>query len=237
MIQPESDGLNVVLDRSNHIFSRVRMPREAALDSELLCLIAMFGSEQANRLQAGLVQRDFADLITKLKTTFKKLEESRDNVNGNEKEDSDESEESRYDWVSLGHRSKRFIRKTPTIDGILGPLGIIPPERKERKKIVREKLGERTAPEEVAPNRELTQEELDQDARKRVEIIRKKLEETGKTNFFNFIVDPDSFTQTIENIFHYSFLVKDGQAAVMVQQEVPFAGLCLVLSVLGNFLI
>ena len=33
-------------------------------------------------------------------------------------------------------------------------------------------------------------------------------------NFFQFIIDPDSFGQSIENLFHVSFLVKEGKVAI-----------------------
>jgi hypothetical protein len=49
------------------------------------------------------------------------------------------------------------------------------------------------------------------------------LDEKQKINFFEFVVDPQSFSQTIENIFHFSFLIKDGQAGLKVENDTPFA--------------
>lgn len=38
-------------------------------------------------------------------------------------------------------------------------------------------------------------------------------------NFFQFLVDPASFTQTVENIFDFSFLVRKGSASLSVDEE------------------
>ena len=38
--------------------------------------------------------------------------------------------------------------------------------------------------------------------------------EKKEVDFFNFLVDPTSFTQTVENVFDLSFLVKQGKAAL-----------------------
>ena len=41
----------------------------------------------------------------------------------------------------------------------------------------------------------------------------------GRVNFFNFLVDPDSYGQTVENIFHFDFLVKDGRAGIILGKD------------------
>lgn len=32
--------------------------------------------------------------------------------------------------------------------------------------------------------------------------------EGGKVHYFKFLIDPDSFSHTVENVFHFSFLIK-----------------------------
>jgi hypothetical protein len=106
---------------------------------------------------------------------------------------------------------------------MLGPLGIEPVERKERKKIVREKLAEKVNPEDVKNSSESI-DQTDKETAKRVANLRNYLERDEKPNdFFHFIVNPQSFSQTVENLFHFSFLVKDGQASLKVKDGVPIA--------------
>lgn len=38
-------------------------------------------------------------------------------------------------------------------------------------------------------------------------------------NLFQFVVNPDSFSQTVENLFHLSFLIKDGNASLQLDQN------------------
>lgn len=41
-------------------------------------------------------------------------------------------------------------------------------------------------------------------------------EQGGQTgiNLFKFLINPESYTQTVENIFYTSFLIKDRRAAI-----------------------
>lgn len=52
------------------------------------------------------------------------------------------------------------------------------------------------------------------------EPVKKKLKKHGvEINAVQFLFNPNSFTQTVENIFHYSFLVKKGFASICVRER------------------
>lgn len=51
---------------------------------------------------------------------------------------------------------------------------------------------------------------------------RQQLQERGnEIDFVRFLVNPKSFTQTIENIFNFSFLVKKGEAQIKMRKRLP----------------
>eukprot|EP00092_Neocalanus_flemingeri_P084600 GFUD01106315.1.p1 GENE.GFUD01106315.1~~GFUD01106315.1.p1 ORF type:complete len:173 (-),score=52.04 GFUD01106315.1:125-643(-) len=62
-----------------------------------------------------------------------------------------------------------------------------------------------------------------------------KYKETGRMplDYFRFVMDPDSFGTSIENIFHVSFLVKEGKVAIFVSKE---TGLPMIMPVRSNYM-
>jgi len=44
-----------------------------------------------------------------------------------------------------------------------------------------------------------------------VTAARKKLKKVKRKNFFECVVDPHSYSKTIENLFHFSFLIRNGR--------------------------
>ena len=49
--------------------------------------------------------------------------------------------------------------------------------------------------------------------------IIKALEQESGVNFFELVINPDDYGQTVENVFYASFLIKDGQVAIHVDDD------------------
>ncbi|KAG6032510.1 hypothetical protein E4U41_007213 [Claviceps citrina] len=53
------------------------------------------------------------------------------------------------------------------------------------------------------------------------------LRSTGGIDLMRFVVNPDSFGQTVENLFYVSFLIKDGRVAIELDEhDLPALGAC-----------
>jgi len=103
----------------------------------------------------------------------------------------------------------------------------IPRERKQRQPRMKDA---QVASHQQRPMRINDIAEEDQNTRvaKHVEFIMDCLKKEYKRSnkqpvpFYNFVIDPKSFSNTVENIFYVSFLIKDGFVAL---QEDPESGL------------
>ena len=52
-------------------------------------------------------------------------------------------------------------------------------------------------------------------------------QEGQRVHYFKFIVDPKSFSRTIENVFHFSFLVKVSDRHILTRSLLPSLSLSL----------
>ncbi|KAF7983272.1 hypothetical protein HWV62_22912 [Athelia sp. TMB] len=117
----------------------------------------------------------------------------------------------------------------------LGPLSI---EQKTRKQVKRAKL-EKHKEDERKPQ-EIREEDIarsENETTKNVAQVKfvsqesisfadsmwqltKLLEDQGEPiNMFQFIINPDDFAQSVENLFHLSFLIRDGTCAMELDEE------------------
>jgi non-structural maintenance of chromosomes element 4 len=80
-------------------------------------------------------------------------------------------------------------------------------------------------------------EEVDQEEMKKSEnetslnVVRlgQVLEEVGSTNLFKFFINPHDFAESVENLFHLSFLVRQGKCAVEWEGIEPIVCMCFAL--------
>jgi hypothetical protein len=45
------------------------------------------------------------------------------------------------------------------------------------------------------------------------------VEQNGPVNLFRFIINPNDFAQSVENLFYLSFLIRDGECALEIEEN------------------
>src|SRR6266404_6928415 len=45
------------------------------------------------------------------------------------------------------------------------------------------------------------------------------MEQNGPVNLFRFITNPNDFAQSVENLFYLSFLIRDGECALEIEED------------------
>ncbi|KAK0461991.1 Nse4 C-terminal-domain-containing protein, partial [Desarmillaria tabescens] len=196
------------------IFVVVRAPQEAALDSALLLLASGLGTQKARAIKCGGVSFDADELVTRL-VTFMGGRRFEDVVN----HDSDSGSEEEYpdttralDWQRIGRRALAKSRRVPAPSFMLGPLSIEVKKRSAKRARLEKNKEDQRRPQEL---QEADIVRSDNETTKNV--IWSLLERTGRINLFRFVINPQDFAQSVENIFHLSFLFHERKAGLEFQ--------------------
>ncbi|RHZ44827.1 hypothetical protein Glove_709g6 [Diversispora epigaea] len=211
-LRPDSDGLAHNLARANELIQKVKNTHEATLDSSLLVKTSILGVQKARRMKLDSNAFDVDDYISKLITLM-----------GGRQIDDDE-EDPVLNWKLVGDIASRCTFRVPTMEFMLGPLSI---EQKERRFGIRKAL-EKNKKDMTMPTQlgEKDIERQENETTRNVKMIWNILDEKQPINFFEFIINPESFGQTVENIFYLSFLVRDGKVDIDDESGQPILSLC-----------
>jgi len=138
-----------------------------------------------------------------------------------------------FDFAALGREAAVYLPPLPRFSFLFGPVDKVAAERRapQRRRKVESSGGEAARPTEIGADGEGGEEKGDvatQRQTARIAEQQKALKaiaagsgpeaKKGKS-FFEFVVQPESFTETVENIFDLSFLVKKGSAALHVSSD------------------
>ncbi|XP_007478929.2 non-structural maintenance of chromosomes element 4 homolog A [Monodelphis domestica] len=223
MLSSKSNKLTDALEQANQLFNRVSQAREAALDAQFLVLASDLGKEKANQLHSDMTLFDpssFAEDLLKFM-----------GLNRLEVEESDSEEETiiigflpQDSWLRIGLISIRFLKSAPTFHFLFGSFKTDPPvpkQRNERQKRKDNKEEERAMPAELKKMEESHQEATEKEVERILGLLQTYFREEPETpiSFFDFVIDPDSFARTVENIFHVSFIIRDGFARIRLDQD------------------
>lgn len=217
------DKLTEVLEEANTLFNEVSRAREAVLDAQFLVLASDLGKEKAKQLRSDLSSFDMLRYVETLLTHM--------GVNPLEAEEFIRDEDRTdielivYDsWKISGKTAENTFNKTHTFHFLLGSIYgefPVPKPRTDRPRQPRMIEEQRAMPAQLKCMEESHQEATEKEVERILGLLQTYFREDPDTpmSFFDFVVDPHSFPRTVENIFHVSFIIRDGFARIRLDQD------------------
>ncbi|EPY50681.1 Smc5-6 complex non-SMC subunit Nse4 [Schizosaccharomyces cryophilus OY26] len=204
LVDQENNALIETVASANDLFSSVEAPTEAALDALLLTKTVDLASMRTKQLHIGKPKFNIELYIRQIKQFL-----SQNSSNAV----SSQSNNHELAWSRLGKIAWKYQSRPASINLMVGPLSF---RKKERQVQRREKL-------QRAPNTSTQPILLNQDnisaqennTTKNVLQISRLLRKHQPIDLLKFITNPESYSQTVENLFYVSFLFKEGKAALI----------------------
>ncbi|OSC98648.1 hypothetical protein PYCCODRAFT_1417575 [Trametes coccinea BRFM310] len=215
------------LRSANHLFEQVHGISEATNDSGILVLFSQISAAKARAMKSGSGAFDVDDFVARLITYMGGRKPVSPADDADDFEDASEYDEGApLDWERIGRRALAKSRRVPAMDFMLGPLSIEPKKRAAAKRAKLEKNKEDMKKPQEIREEDITRSE--NETTKNVATLERLLEKTGSVNLFKFIINPNDFGQSVENMFYLSFLIRDGKCALEIEEETeePMIMLC-----------
>ncbi|XP_039857015.1 non-structural maintenance of chromosomes element 4 homolog A-like isoform X2 [Simochromis diagramma] len=221
MLSPSNNKLTEVLEEANKLFKDVRQAREAALDAQLLVVATDLGKEKASQLFSEGTAFDptaFAEHLLSF-MGLNRLEDDEDEqqntANGYLPQDA---------WHRLARRAECCFRTAPSFHYMMGSFYAEPPppkQRIERQRKAPSKEAKRIMPTQLKKMEESQQEATEKEVERILGYLKSYYQDdpTSPISYYEFVIDPSSFSRTVENIFHTSFLIRDGLARMYLDEE------------------
>ncbi|XP_077093039.1 non-structural maintenance of chromosomes element 4 homolog A [Siphateles boraxobius] len=220
MLNPANNKLTDVLEEANKLFVNVRQAREAALDAQLLVLATDLGKEKASQLHAEGSAFDpsaFAEHLLSFMGLNRLEDESGQDGNL-------EGYLPQGAWEKLANRSESCFKTAPSFHYMLGSFLAEPPpprQRVERQRKLPSKEAKRIMPTQLKKMEESHQEATEKEVERILGCLQRYFaDDSGEPiSYYEFVIDPNSFSRTVENIFHTSFLIRDGLVRMFLDND------------------
>ncbi|XP_074856620.1 non-structural maintenance of chromosomes element 4 homolog A isoform X2 [Carettochelys insculpta] len=223
MLSSKSNSLTEALQEANKLFSGVSEAREAALDAQFLVLASNLGKEKANELHSEMTIFDSPAFAEDL-LTFMGLNRLEGEENDSDDEDVIGGFLPNNAWHKLGAEAEKYFRRAPSFHYMLGSFKSDPPVPRQRIERQKKKEGteeKRAMPAQLKKMEESHQEATEKEVERILGLLQTYFEEDPSMpiSFFDFVIDPNSFARTVENIFHVSFIIRDGFARIKLDHD------------------
>lgn len=199
LADPENDEILAYLERSREIFDQIDHPREAAIDSQCMTVTSDLSHERSTRIRTGFHNYDIGSFVRHFNRRHLEGDgplQSRLAAFGGEL--------LRSDW--------RVVCGVPVVGG-----DVTVREPRERRTVQKTDIGEAVRPKTSKAGDWNVAAETPE----RVNQVERCLRAHGPVPLYEFVCNPRSFSQTVENLFYCSFLVKEWRAKIVMKKNVP----------------
>ncbi|XP_028736111.1 EP300-interacting inhibitor of differentiation 3 [Peromyscus leucopus] len=221
IVNTASDSLTEALEEANVLFDGVSRTREAALDAQFLVLASDLGKEKAKQLNSDMSFFNhvaFCDLLL----VFVGLSWVEDQCE--ELSDCDDSMALSF-WGMVQKEATTWMLRAETFHFIFGSFKA---ERRARKprlehhKRACKMEGNGDMPTKLRKlDAHANQETTEKEVERILGLLQTYFQKYPDTpvSYFEFVIDPNSFSRTVENIFYVSFIIRDGFARIRLDQD------------------
>ncbi|KAM3606153.1 uncharacterized protein V6R79_011619 [Siganus canaliculatus] len=223
MLSLSNNKLTEVLEEANKLFKDVRKPREAALDAQLLVVATDLGKEKATQLSAEGTSFDSAVFAEHL-LSFMGLNRLEDGTTERHDRASADGYLPADAWHRVARRADSCFKTAPSYHYMMGSFHAEPPppkQRIERQRKAPSKEAKRIMPTQLKKMEDSHLEATEKEVERVLGYLKRYYQDdpTLPISYYEFIIDPNSFSRTVENIFHTSFLIRDGHARMYLDES------------------
>jgi len=196
------------IKKSIQLFREVDRPQEAVMDAQVFKQLSRLTKTQVEALSTNAQKFTSTDFAEKLVASWR-------------------GPTSLADFRRIGRRAQHAYGRPVAFNYLYGSLDVEPKPMKETK--VRQSrratgvdLSQLATQTSKTPQNPETAASLTEML---VNSTLMQLEDAYEVNdrnpisYFNFVLDPQSFTKSVENMFHFSFLVKEGKASFRLDDD------------------
>ncbi|XP_043737056.1 EP300-interacting inhibitor of differentiation 3 [Cervus elaphus] len=222
IVNTASDSLTEALEEANVLFDAVSRTREAALDAQFLVLASDLGKEKAKQLNSDMNffnQVAFCDFLFIFVGLNWMEDDGHDPLNN-----CDDNIALSF-WETVQKEATSWMLQAETFHFVFGSFKSESAARKprldHRRKVQKmEENGDmptKLRKLDLSGNQEATEKEVER-ILGLLQTYFRKYPDTP-VSYFEFVIDPHSFSRTVENIFYVSFIIRDGFARIRLDQD------------------
>ena len=207
----DNQHLTGIMEQADDLFHKVDSTKEMMIDSKIMLTITSIARIQALQMSANLVNFRPEDFAMNLKKKMGLDSDSRVTARS---------------LVRLGRKLKPQVHRSPALTFMHGALATSDPGPKEVKERRKPKPNLSSALREtVTVTRTAGREDSSTTTEELVVAALRSLVRAFRDNgdqpvdYFLFVLHPTSFAASVENMFHVSFLVKEGRAGLGVDRS------------------